>query len=178
MTAHPIEVWHRLVKEQNPRGLDALLDADAVFISPVGLAKHPLEVPLEISATVVNSPGSHQVSVRTGNTEHQLSVAPKSSGGGSATNGGEFLMLALATCYCNDLYREASRLGLQLEQVQVHASAEFAGIGLAASNVRYRATVKSPAPEDAIAQLLRETDAVAEVHNTLRKGVPVTLLAS
>ncbi len=35
MTEHPIEVWHRLVKEQNPRGLDALLDADAVFISPV-----------------------------------------------------------------------------------------------------------------------------------------------
>ncbi|MGA0610640.1 nuclear transport factor 2 family protein [Caldimonas sp. KR1-144] len=35
MTEHPIEVWHRLVKEQNPRGLDALLDADAVFFSPV-----------------------------------------------------------------------------------------------------------------------------------------------
>lgn len=35
MTDHPIAVWHRLVKEQNPRGLDALLDADAVFLSPV-----------------------------------------------------------------------------------------------------------------------------------------------
>ncbi len=35
MTEHPIAAWHRLVKERNPRGLDALLDADAVFHSPV-----------------------------------------------------------------------------------------------------------------------------------------------
>ena len=34
----------------------------------------------------------------------------KSPGRGSAVNGGEFLVLALATCYCNDLYREAERL--------------------------------------------------------------------
>lgn len=133
---------------------------------------------MEISATVVSSPGSHHVTVRTGNAEHQLSVAPRSTGGGSATNGGEFLVLALATCYCNDLFREAARLGLQLEEVQVQAFAEFAGIGLAASNVRYSATVKSGASPKAIAELLRETDAVAEVHNTLRKGVPVQLLAS
>ena len=133
---------------------------------------------MEISATVVSSPGSHLVAVRTGNAEHHLSVAPRSTGGGSATNGGEFLVLALATCYCNDLFREAARLGLQLEEVQVQAFAEFAGIGLAASNVRYSATVKSSASPEAIAELLRETDAVAEVHNTLRKGVPVQLLAS
>ncbi len=35
MTEHPIQTWHRLVKERNPAGLDALLDADAVFLSPV-----------------------------------------------------------------------------------------------------------------------------------------------
>jgi SnoaL-like domain len=35
VTEHPIEVWHRLVKERNASGLDALLDADAVFVSPV-----------------------------------------------------------------------------------------------------------------------------------------------
>ena len=32
---HPLAVWHRLVREQNPGGLDALLDDDAVFVSPV-----------------------------------------------------------------------------------------------------------------------------------------------
>ncbi len=35
MPEHPIAVWHRLVEEQNPGGLDALLDDDAVFVSPV-----------------------------------------------------------------------------------------------------------------------------------------------
>src|SRR4051794_38544534 len=83
--------------------------------------------PLEIAATVTNWPGHPQAVVRTDDAEHELSIAPKSTGGGSATNGGEFLMLALATCYCNGLYREAARLGLWLEGVQVEAVAEFAG---------------------------------------------------
>ena len=82
-------------------------------------------------------------------------------------------MLALATCYCNDLYREAQRLGIALQQVEVEATATFAGVGVAASDVRYRARVESSASPAEVAQLLRETDAVAEVHNTLRQGVPV-----
>jgi hypothetical protein len=36
--------------------------------------------------------------------------------------------------------------------------------------------VSSPADEEQVAALLRETDAVAEIHNTVRKGVPVQLL--
>lgn len=131
---------------------------------------------MEIAATVVNTPGRHRASVRTNEVEHELAIAPKSAGGGSATNGGELLMLALATCYCNDLYREAARLGLVLDEVRVEATARFSGIGLAASDVRYRAEIRSPAPPEAIARLLRETDAVAEVHNTLRQGVPVELV--
>lgn len=131
---------------------------------------------MEIAATVVHRAGEHQVTLRTDGAAHRLSVAAKPVGGGSATNGGEFLMLALATCYCNDLYREAARLGMRLDEVRVQASAEFAGIGLAARNVRYHASVKSNAPAADMARLLRETDAVAEVHNTLRQGVPVTLV--
>lgn len=128
---------------------------------------------MEISAAVWSSAGSHQVRLRSGSAEHALVVAPKPTGGGSATNGGEFLMLALATCYCNDLYREAARLGTQLDAVEVEATAVFEGIGLAASSVRYRARVTSEASADAIERLMRETDVVAEAHNTLRKGVPV-----
>ena len=86
-------------------------------------------------------------------------------------------MLALATCYCNDLFREAERLGVALESVEVEASAQFPGIGLAATDIRYRATLSSPAPASALTALLRETDAVAEVHNTIRAGVPVELVA-
>lgn len=35
MTDHPLETWHRLVRTQDPSGLDALLADDVVFHSPV-----------------------------------------------------------------------------------------------------------------------------------------------
>ncbi len=130
---------------------------------------------MKISATVRSASSQHEVVVSTGSTKQSLEVPPKSSGQGSSVNGGEFLMLALATCYCNDLYREAARLGIPVESVEVEASAEFPGIGLAATNIAYRAKVSSRAAPAEIAELLRVTDAVAEIHNTVRSGVPVTL---
>jgi organic hydroperoxide reductase OsmC/OhrA len=129
-----------------------------------------------ICATVKNSPSSHQVEVRTGAAAQPLPVQSKATGRGSSINGGEFLMLALATCYCNDLFREAARLGIPVAVTEVEASAEFPGVGLAARNIRYRVKIESAASPDEVARLLRETDAVAEVHNTIRAGVPVELL--
>jgi organic hydroperoxide reductase OsmC/OhrA len=131
---------------------------------------------MEISATVTNSASVHSATVRTGAVSQSLAVPAKATGLGSAVNGGEFLMLALATCYCNDLYREARRLHIPIEGVEVQATAEFPGVGLAATHIRYRAVVHSSASAEAIARLLCETDAVAEVHNTVRVGVPVELL--
>ena len=131
---------------------------------------------MRISATVKNAPGAHEASVRTDASARSLSIPPKATGGGSAVNGGELLMLALATCYCNDLYREAARRNVRVDAVEVEASADFAGVGLAAANITYKATVSSPATADVVAQLLRDTDAVAEVHNTIRRGVPVLLV--
>jgi len=128
---------------------------------------------MRIAARVSHVTGAqHEVGVQTAGPERPLDVAAKPDGG-STVNGGEFLMLALATCYCNDLYREARRLGLVLDAVEVVAEAEFDGVGLAARDVRYRARVESNAGEAAIEQLLSETDAVAEVHNTLRAGAAV-----
>ena len=131
---------------------------------------------MKISAVVKNAQSTHEVVVRTDANTQSLPIPPKPAGRGSAVNGGEFLMLALATCYCNDLYREAARLDIPLDSVEVEASAEFPGIGLAATDIRYRAKISSPAPPSAIEDLLRQTDAVAEVHNTLRAGVSIELV--
>ena len=131
---------------------------------------------MEISATVTRATSVHAATVRTGAVTQSLVVPPKATGLGSSVNGGEFLMLALATCYCNDLYREAARLRIPIEGAELEATAEFPGVGLAATHIRYRAVVKSSASAEAIARLLRETDAVAEVHNTVRAGVPIELL--
>lgn len=130
---------------------------------------------MNISALVRNARDSHDVSVATAGSTKRLSIPSRRGGFGSSINGGEFLMLALATCYCNDLYREAARLGLSIESCEVEASGDFEGVGLAAKNIQYRARVVSSASDEEVARLLRETDAVAEVHNTLRAGAMVQL---
>lgn len=128
-----------------------------------------------IVAKVNNARDSHSVRVSSDDAAKSLQIAPGAAGYGSSVNGGELLLLAVATCYCNDLYREATRLGITIDGLEVEASAEFAGPGLAASNIRYRAKVASSSSEAQIARLLKETDAVAEIHNTLRSGVTVQL---
>ena len=90
---------------------------------------------------------------------------------------GELLMLALATCYCNDLYREAQRLGIAITGCEVIASARFEAVGLPAGSVTYSARVDSSASEEEIEFLLSETDRLAEIHNTLRSGCRVQRVA-
>ncbi|HEX5830948.1 MAG TPA: OsmC family protein [Gemmatimonadaceae bacterium] len=99
----------------------------------------------------------------------------KPDGGGSGINGGELLCLALATCYCNDLYREAARRGLRLTGVEVDVVSEFGAAGEPARRIAYSAHVHSDAPAAEIEALLQHTDRVAEVHNTLRAGIAVEL---
>jgi organic hydroperoxide reductase OsmC/OhrA len=130
---------------------------------------------VHISALVKNARGSHDVNVATAGSTRSLPIPCRQGGFGSSINGGEFLMLALATCYCNDLYREAARLGISIESCEVEASADFEDVGLAAKNIQYRARVAASASAADVARLLRETDAVAEVHNTLRAGAVVRL---
>jgi uncharacterized OsmC-like protein len=128
---------------------------------------------MEITARVNHRAGEHRVVVTTDGKAQAVAVAAKSMGSGSAINGGEFLMLALATCYCNDLYREAAALGMQLNGVEVEAYVEFEGVALAARKVRYCARVDSPESATRIEALLARTDVVAEIHNTLRAGAIV-----
>lgn len=130
---------------------------------------------MKIAAHVINTAGDHRVTVTTAESTQDVTIAAKSSGRGSAVNGGELLMLALATCYCNDIYREAARSNISVDSVEVEAEADFAGLGLAATNITYRARIVSPASQEAVDALLLQTDAVAEVHNTVRSGASVSL---
>lgn len=132
---------------------------------------------MEISAHIVNHSNDLELQLRTESTVQRVAVSAKASGQGSAINGGEFLMAALATCYCNDLYREAARLGITVTGCEVIASAQFNGVGLAAEAVVYSAKVQSIAPPEQIEALLEQTDRLAEIHNTLRAGCPVQRVA-
>ena len=128
---------------------------------------------MRIAASIRNAGALHAATVTTSGVSKTIPIAARQNGLGSSVNGGELLMLALATCYGNDLYREAARLGIPLRGVEVLAEADFEGVGVAATNIRYRARVDSPAPVEDIQRLLAETDAVAEIQNTVRSGVPV-----
>jgi organic hydroperoxide reductase OsmC/OhrA len=130
---------------------------------------------MKISARVENSQGQHQVTLTTNESSHSITIPSKSSGFGSSANGGELLFLALATCYCNDIYREAAKRDIQVERVEVEVSGDFGAEGEPAKNVTYRAEVHAHGTEAKIRALMEHTDTVAEIQNTLRVETPVRL---
>lgn len=80
---------------------------------------------MHIRARVENRRGSHQVTLTTNGQGQSLTIPPRATGFGSSANGGEFLALALATCFCNDLYREAATRRITVHSVEVEVDAEF-----------------------------------------------------
>jgi uncharacterized OsmC-like protein len=142
---------------------------------PTSPAPAIAEVRMKISARITNQQGKHSISVATEGREQQLAIRPGGDGLGSCVNGGELLFSALATCYCNDLYREARKRDIEIVRVRVEVSGEFASEGSGASNITYRASVDAKAPEDAVLELMKHTDRMAEIHNTLRQSAPVVL---
>jgi uncharacterized OsmC-like protein len=129
---------------------------------------------VKISARVESRSGEHHAIVSTNGNAHGLDIPPKESGPGSSVSGGELLFLALATCYCNDIYREAGKRGIAVHQVEVTVDGKFGGPGEPARDVIYRAKVVADATEDEIRELMRHTDTVAEIQNTLRSATSVT----
>lgn len=131
---------------------------------------------IKVSATVKSSLDHHEIVVKTNENEKVMQISTRSSGHESTITGGELLMLSLATCYCNDLYREASKRNLQIAGVEVIVNGEFGAEGEPGTNFTYSAKVASEEQEDEINDLIQYTDQVAEIHKTLRKGVSVKLL--
>ena len=130
---------------------------------------------MNISATIINSYSQHQIAVQTNGDSKSVTIPYKSTGYGSAINGGELLLLSLATCFCNDLYREANKRKMQIDAIEVECTGDFGAEGEPGSNFQYKAKVTSNAPPKEIQDLINHTDKVAEVHNTLRKGLSIKL---
>ncbi|RRB17492.1 OsmC family protein [Larkinella knui] len=129
-----------------------------------------------MSAQLVSELNKHEIIVQTDNSTKGLLIPPKPSGFGSSINGGELLLLALATCFCNDIYREATRRNIAVSGVVVEVSGEFGAEGESGSNFTYKANVTADASPDEIDALIRHTDQIAEIHNTLRQGLNIELI--
>ena len=130
---------------------------------------------MKISASIKSSFNQHQATVATNDAAKEMTIAVKPSGYGSSINGGELLLLSLATCFCNDIYREAAKRNINVSSVSVEFLGEFGGEGEPGSNFKYKADIMADAAPAAIAELIAHTDRIAEIHNTLRKGLNITL---
>ncbi|MDP9110380.1 MAG: OsmC family protein, partial [Candidatus Eremiobacteraeota bacterium] len=67
--------------------------------------------------------------MRTGASEQSIDLPAKPDRCGFGVNGGELLFLALGTCYCNDLYREARKRGIEISAVEVDVDGDFGAEG-------------------------------------------------
>lgn len=131
---------------------------------------------MEISATIKSEYNKIETLLSTNEVSKSLYVAVKPTGFGAAVNGGELLMLSLATCFCNDIYREAAKRNIHVKEVEVKVNGEFGAEGEPGFNFSYTANVKADASAEEIAALVTHTDSVAEIHNTLRKGASIKLI--
>jgi uncharacterized OsmC-like protein len=134
------------------------------------------EQPMKISATISSTYNEHKTTVQTNDASQDLTIAPKVTGYGSSINGGELLMLAIGTCFCNDIYREAKKRNINVTSVDVVVTGEFGAEGEPGFNFQYEANVEADAPSEVIQELITYTDEIAEIHNTLRRGAGVTLV--
>lgn len=118
------------------------------------------------SSLAVGSSGSRAVTI---------DRAKETGGLGLGFNGGELLLLAIGGCYSNDVFREAVKRGIAVKNVRVTVSAEWAGDPVRAQNVTFAVEVEADATEAEISDLIRHTDRVAEIPNSLRLGTDVKL---
>jgi organic hydroperoxide reductase OsmC/OhrA len=131
---------------------------------------------MKIAARLSNTSSGHTVEVETEGRKQSIAIAPKSVGRGSSVNGGELLFAALATCFCNDLYREAAKRGIDVQGLTVDVTGTFGNPGEPARDISYRVQVRADARQTEIDDLIRTTDAVTEIQNTVRRGCAVKLI--
>ena len=101
--------------------------------------------------------------------------AKEAGGLGLGFNGGELLLLAIGGCYSNDVYREAAKRGLRVQNVEVKVTADWAGEPVRAQNVCFSVSVEAEATAEEILELIHHTDSVAEIPNSLPLGTAVQL---
>jgi organic hydroperoxide reductase OsmC/OhrA len=130
---------------------------------------------MNISVSVRSEKDILQTFLETNGKQQTLALPVRESGFGSAINGGELLCLALATCFCNDIYREAATLGIAVQSCEVHVQSEFGAAGDPGKHLRYAVKIQSGESTDRIIQLIEHTDSVAEIHKTIRLGTPISL---
>jgi uncharacterized OsmC-like protein len=131
-----------------------------------------------VAQTTIHVRSAHEGTFSVGWSErHSLVIdrSPDDGGQGVGFNGGQLLLLALGSCYANDIFREADKRDVEVLGVRVVVECDWAGEPTRAENVRFSTRVEAAADEEEILDLIRHVDEIAEIHNTLRQGIDVEL---
>lgn len=99
----------------------------------------------------------------------------EAGGGGLGFNGGQLLNLAVAGCVSNDLFREAARRGITVHRVRVRVTSDYAGEPPVSTPITYEVEIEGDSHSGVLESLVRETDTLAEIPNSLRQGTEVIL---
>jgi len=91
----------------------------------------------------------------------------------AAFTGAHLLHLAAAGCVLNDLYREAQRMGIDLDGVRVRARGGFDVETWSSTGITYDVDLESDAAPEDLERLLALVDDVAEIPRALRRGTTV-----
>ena len=122
---------------------------------------------LQGSPTAIGSAGPYTL----------IADRPKDVGGGGlGFNGGQLLNLAVAGCVSNDLFREAAKRGIVVDQVRVTVTCDYEGDPAVATPIEYEVEIEGDADADELERLVRYTDSIAEIPNSLRRGTEVGLV--
>ncbi len=89
-------------------------------------------------------------------------------------SGAHLLHLAAAGCVLNDVYREAARLGIEVDGVRVVGAGGYHGSTWHSEGIEYAVEVASGASAEQLTDLLRVVDAVAEIPRAIRSGASVS----
>jgi putative redox protein len=98
-------------------------------------------------------------------------------GGGLGFNGGQLLYLSIAACWSNDLYREATTMGIELDAVEVTVDGDFPARGSGSTPIIVDVVVRSAAPEARVRELIAEVERVAEIPRAMREGPSIEVRA-
>jgi hypothetical protein len=92
---------------------------------------------------------------------------------GPTANGAQVLHLSVALCIVNDTYREAARLGIEIDGVAVEADGGFDG-EWRSTGIDYSVTLDTRASTQDLERLRAVVDEVAEIPRAIRAGASVT----
>lgn len=91
-------------------------------------------------------------------------------------SGAHLLHLAVAGCVLNDIYREAAKLGIQIDGVRVSAAGGFDSETWTSAGITYSVELDSTAITHDLARLLDLVDEIAEIPRAIRAGAAVQRL--